>query len=171
MSNPFVGEIRMFAGLFAPLNWHFCDGSLIPISQNNVLYQLIGTTYGGDGLTTFALPDLRSRVPMHQGGVNVLGQSAGVENVSLTVAQMPSHSHQMNATSSGQVLSPGNALPAIPTSTHAGEIDLYGPTGTKPTNLNPASVQLHGQSLPHNNIQPYLAINFIISMVGIYPSQ
>lgn len=170
MAEPFVGEIRMFAGTFAPVNWNFCDGTLLPIAQNDVLYSLIGTTYGGDGQTNFALPDLRSRVPMHQGAGNTLGQAAGTENVTLTTGQLPSHSHRLMATSTGQVLSPANALPAVATSAHSGEIHVYGPAAGSPTNLNPVSVQTDGSGLPHNNVQPYLAISFIIALVGLYPA-
>jgi microcystin-dependent protein len=171
MGNPFIGEIRMFAGLFAPVNWHFCDGTLIPISENTTLFQLIGTTYGGDGQQTFALPDLRSRVPMHQGSGNLIGQAAGVENVTLTTAQIPSHNHPFMATSGNPALSPSGNLPAPASSKLSGPAHVYGPAGTKPTHLSPASIQNDGGSQPHNNIQPYLAVNFIIALFGIFPSQ
>jgi microcystin-dependent protein len=170
MSNPFIGEVRMFGGNFAPLNWHFCDGSILAIDQNPVLFQLLGTTYGGDGLQTFALPNLLSRVPMHQGGTNVIGQIAGTENVTLITGQMPAHNHALASSNTKQALSPSNNLPAVATST-AGQCHIYGPAGAKPTNLNPAMIQQDGASLPHDNIQPYLAVSFIIALFGIFPSQ
>ena len=175
MGQPFVGEIRLFAGTFAPLNWAFCNGQLIPISENTTLFQLIGTTYGGDGVTTFALPNLQSRVPVHAGTLSggptfVIGQAAGVENVTLSLQQMPTHNHLVNATASGQVLSPLNAFPANATSPTQPGVLVYGapPAGSK---LNPATVQNAGGSLPHTNLQPFVAINYIISLFGVFPTQ
>jgi microcystin-dependent protein len=170
MGQPFVGEIRMFAGPFVPFNWAFCDGTLISISDNDALFQLIGTTYGGNGTSNFGLPDLRSRVPVHQGAGSLIGQVAGVEKVTLTSAQLPSHSHVLQSSITASSISPNNNLPAA-TVSGAGKSDIYGPAGAKPTNLSPASLQLDGGSQPHNNIQPYLTINFIIALNGIFPTQ
>src|ERR1700761_932213 len=129
MSGPYVGEIRMFAGNFNPNGWRFCDGSLLPISENETLFQLLGTTYGGDGVNTFQLPDLRGRVPIHMGtgggATYVIGQLAGVENVTLTTAQIPAHSHTVNATASSQVQQPNaNTFPAVATPQNR---NVYGP--------------------------------------------
>lgn len=172
MTSPFVGEIRMFGGSFAPVGWAFCDGSLIPISDNDVLFNLIGTTYGGDGQSTFALPDLRGRVPVHQGqGPNitqnyVIGQLAGTETVLLTTQQMPTHNHTMLAsTSAATNPSPnGNVLATSPT-IESYVIDVAGPQ------LVATAVQNSGGSAPHDNMMPYGCISFIISLFGIFPSQ
>jgi microcystin-dependent protein len=175
MGQPFVGEIRMFAGNFAPLNWALCNGATIAISENTTLFQLIGTTYGGDGVNTFNLPNLQSRVPVHQGtaisgSTYVIGQVSGAENVTLTTQQMPTHNHSLSATNTGQVLAPSaTTIPALATSTQT-NYGVYGPAQIS-TNLNPATIKNDGGSQPHNNIQPYLAINFIISLFGIFPSQ
>ena len=174
MGDPYVGEIRMFAGIFAPLNWHFCDGSLLDISQNTTLYQLLGTTYGGNGQTTFALPNLLSRVPIHQGtwkgASNVLGQIGGSEEVSLTSQQMPQHSHVLNSSTTNPQASPSNNLPGVAKATGK-TTNVYGTLAAPSSVLNPVSIKNDGQSLPHNNVQPYLAINYIISLYGTYPSQ
>ena len=177
MGTPYVGEIRIFAGNYAPAGWNFCDGTLVAISANTTLFQLIGTTYGGDGVNTFALPNLQSRVPIHQGtgsggiGTYTMAQTTGTETVTLTTQQIPSHNHLVNAATSGQVLSPSNAFLANATSSgQPGNILVYEapPPGSK---LNPATIQNDGGSQPHSNIQPYLAINYIISLFGIFPSQ
>src|SRR5262245_33700089 len=173
MGQPFVGEIRMFGGTFAPVGWMTCDGQLIPISQNEVLFNLIGTTYGGDGQETFALPNLTARVPVHQGSLAgnnfVIGQISGTDQVTLTTAQIASHNHFLNATSSGQQQAPANnTLPADATPTNS---EVYGPVGTAPTQLVGNTITVAGGSQPHNNMQPYLAITFIISMFGIFPTQ
>jgi microcystin-dependent protein len=174
MSEPFLGEIRMFAGTFAPVGWSLCDGTLVPIVNNDALFQLLGTAYGGDGVTNFALPDLRGRLPVHQGtgqSTYTLGQNGGVENATVVTSQLPGHSHTLQATSSGQVQSPAGAFPALATSTQS-DLQIYGPTGTAPTTFNPAIVQNDGGGgLPHDNFQPYLCVNFIIALAGIYPSQ
>lgn len=170
MAQPFVGEIKMFAGTFVPLGWAFCDGTHLAIDSNPTLFQLIGTTYGGDGNSTFALPDLRSRVPVHQGAGSVIGQVAGQENVTLTSAQIPSHSHVLNSSSTAPSLSPTGNLPAGTVSA-AGSCEIYGPSTIRITRLNPASMLADGGSQPHNNIQPYLTVNFIIALNGIFPSQ
>lgn len=177
MGQPYVGEIRLFAGNYAPLNWHFCDGTLVPISENPTLYNLIGTTYGGDGVNTFGLPNLLSRVPVHQGTLAngptfTIGQIGGVEEVTLTTQQMPSHSHLMYASTSGQVPGPsGNVIPAQ-ASTATGTANVYSPAPpVQGETLHPATIGNDGGSQPHTNLQPYLAMNYIISLYGIYPSQ
>jgi len=155
----------MFGGNFAPLGWALCDGSLLSISENETLFALIGTTYGGDGQTTFALPDLRGRVPMHMGGTFVQGQAAGVETVTLTVAQIPAHSHAMLAT---------NDIPTqtSPQSNVTGQAaaKIYR-VGNPSVFLNPQALGAIGGSQPHDNVQPFLCVNFIISLFGIFPSQ
>jgi microcystin-dependent protein len=171
MSNPYVGEIRLFAGNFAPQGWAFCDGSLLPISQFDVLFSLIGTTYGGDGQSTFALPDMRGRVPVHQGqgpGLpnHVMGQLGGSESVSLTPAQLPSHGHTLNATTATAVVGAGVAGDLTAT---ASTTQFYGST--------PGGGALAAQALlpsgggqAHNNVAPFVALSFIIAVYGIYPS-
>jgi len=175
MGQPFVGEIRMFGGNFAPVGWAFCDGTLFPIAGNEVLFQLIGTTYGGDGQQTFALPDLRGRAPMHMGTGSdgfpaVIGESAGVESVTLTSQQIPAHSHSMNAAAAGSTVSPQNALPAVPSSSVTG-LQTYAPTGGSRASLLPTMLQPIGGSQPHENHQPFLCVSFIISLFGIFPTQ
>ena len=167
MSSPFVGEIRMVGFSFAPLGWAFCDGTLMSISQNDVLFTLIGTTYGGDGQNTFALPDLRSRVPVHAGHGYTQGQAGGAETVTLTVAQLPAHVHVPQAdAANGTSNSPAGAIWAQSPSSrqHA--------AGTSANaSLNMASMTTAGGSQPHDNMLPYLAINFIIALEGVFPSQ
>jgi microcystin-dependent protein len=148
----------------------FCSGQLLPVSENETLFNLIGTTYGGDGQSTFALPDLQSRVPIHFGNGFTLAETGGVESVTLTVNQIAAHSHPLLATNAGQQLHPAsNTTLASPTSTQAGTA-IYG-SGPANTTLHPASVMSTGGSQPHTNIQPTLALNFIISLFGIFPSQ
>jgi microcystin-dependent protein len=164
MSSPYVGEIRMFAGNFAPVGWAICNGSLLPISENPTLFQLIGTTYGGDGQNTFALPDLRSRVPVHAGPGFALGQPGGVESVTLTASQIPAHGHVPQAAASGNQASPANGVWAGTTS----QLYTAGPIDSP---MNPAAVGSSGGSQPHDNMLPFLAVNFIISLFGIFPTQ
>jgi microcystin-dependent protein len=174
MSEPFVAEIRIFAGNFAPRGWAFCNGQLLPISQNTALFSLIGTTYGGDGRTTTALPNLQGRAPMHPGRgpgltARVLGQSGGVEMISLSEAQMPNHTHALRASSVAAdeegTTSPVNNAPGEPEIAHA----MYGAAD----NLTPMAdvLQSNGGSQPHNNMQPFTAMNFIIALQGLYPSR
>jgi microcystin-dependent protein len=172
MGQPYVGEIRMFAGNFAPAGWMFCDGQLLPISENEVLFQLIGTTYGGDGESTFALPNLQSRVPIHQGtsprsGTTYqLAEMAGTEEVTLTVNQIPSHSHPLLAsTQTGTDASPSGR---VLDQTSSG-VAIYIEEGTDQA-MAANAITSQGGSQPHTNIQPYLALNFIISLFGIFPS-
>jgi len=169
---PYVGEIRMFAGNFAPNGWMFCNGQLLPISENEVLFQLIGTTYGGDGQQTFALPNLSSRIPIHMGtgpsgNTYVIGESGGVEQVTLTQNQIPSHSHPMgsnNGSSSGS--SPANSYLGRNTS-----VDAYTSDPSDILNMSPNAISPTGGSQPHENMMPALCINYIISLFGIFPSQ
>lgn len=170
MGQPFVGEIRMFGGNFAPAGWMFCQGQLLPISENETLFQLIGTTYGGDGQTTFALPDLQGRVPIHVGtgtdGVTyTLAEMLGVETVTLTTQQIPSHTHSMNAsTAVGTLSDPTNNV-----TSESPSIKLYS-AAVPGTPLNANAVLPTGGSQPHDNTQPFLCISFIISLFGIFPS-
>lgn len=170
MSNPYIGEIRMFGGNFAPAGWMFCQGQLLPISENDALFTLIGTTFGGDGQETFALPNLQSRVPIHAGtgpgGITYqLGEAAGTEEVTLTVQQIPNHGHPLLATNNtATVQTPGGNVAAQ----GAGQIytSLSSPIGMWPQSITP-----EGGSQPHTNLQPYLCISFIISLFGIFPHQ
>ena len=167
MSSPYIGEIRMFGGNFAPAGWALCNGALIPISQNDALFNLIGTTYGGDGQSTFALPDLLGRAPVHVGSGLVIGQKAGTETVTLTAQQLPLHTHPMTASkdTANQITGAGGVL-ASPVS-----LATYFNSPPDNTALNAAAVLPAGGNQPHDNMQPYLAINFIISLFGIFPSQ
>ena len=174
MGQPYVGEIRLFAGNFNPNGWMFCEGQTLPISENEALFQLIGTTYGGDGQETFNLPNLASRIPIHMGtgpdGTTYqLGEMAGTEQETLTVQQIPVHTHQALSASTGQVQSPSGAVLATATSTQTG-IRIYNAT-TPDTPLHPSSISPAGGSQPHENTQPFLCINFIISLFGVFPSQ
>ena len=172
MAQPFVGEIQIFGGNFAPNGWAFCNGAILDISQNSVLFTLIGTTYGGDGVNTFALPDLRGRVPVCLGTgpdavTYVIGQTGGTESVTLTVQAIPSHTHAPfcntgagNSGTPGGSFWAGNASTALPQFAAAPD-----------TNMNAAGVGNTGGSQPHENLMPYVAVNFIISLFGIFPSQ
>src|ERR1700761_5731323 len=164
MAQPYVGEIRMFAGNFQPAGWMFCAGQLLPISEYETLFNLIGTTYGGDGQSTFALPDLRSRVPIHQGNGFTLAENGGVETVTLTVSQIPAHTHVFLATTNNaSTTAPLNNVPAtVPTV----GVTPYG-SDTPRTNLASQSISSIGGSQPHDNLQPYLCVSFIISLFGI----
>ena len=165
MSTPYIGEIRMFAGNFAPVGWLLCQGQLLPISQYDVLFNLIGTTYGGDGQNTFALPNLASRIPYHQGSGYVLGQMGGAETVTLTTNQIPAHSHSLNADeNSGTELSPANNVLAQT------QNPLMYRSITPSLAMNGNSVTSDGGGQPHDNMVPFLTINFIIATEGIFPS-
>lgn len=165
MAQPYVGEIRMFAGNFAPAGWMFCEGQLLPISENETLFQLIGTTYGGDGESTFALPDLRGRIPIHQGNGFILAETGGAEEITLTVQQIPAHSHPFLAsTNISTQTSPSNAVVA-----QSSAADLY-IEDTPSVNLAANAISPVGGSQPHTNFQPYLCVDYIISLFGIFPS-
>ncbi len=165
MAQPYVGEIRMFAGNFAPAGWMFCAGQLLPISENETLFQLIGTTYGGDGQSTFALPDLRGRIPLHFGNGFVLAETGGAEQVTVTSSQMPSHSHPLPASAGlATDTTPAGKVPAQ-TST----FDFY-QSNPPSAPMAATSIGAVGGSQPHENMQPYLCISFIISLFGIFPS-
>lgn len=172
MSDQYLGEIRMFGGNFAPYGWALCNGQLLSIAQNTALFSLIGTYYGGDGITTFQLPNLQSRVPIHQGqglGLSpyVVGQSGGNENVTLTTQQMPQHNHMANVVSGPQATAPRPAS-GYPGNATSGSV--YS-TQTPDSTFNNNFVGFAGSSQPHTNIQPYLTITFIIALQGIYPSR
>lgn len=155
----------MFAGNFAPAGWAFCNGALVPIDQNPTLFQLIGTTYGGDGQNNFALPNLQSRVPVHVGPGFALGQSGGAETVTLTTSQIPAHSHvPQGAAAGGQNSPPGNVWGKSAT------INLFA-SGPASLAMNPAAIGAAGGGQPHDNMLPFLVVNFIISLFGIFPSQ
>jgi microcystin-dependent protein len=170
MSTPYVGEIRIFGGTFAPVGWMFCAGQQLPIAENEVLFQLIGTTYGGDGQSTFNLPDLRGRLPLHagtgsSGTTYLIGESAGFEEVTLLTPQIPAHTHPLRAsTSIGSAATPdGNVLAA------SGSSNVYRPAPAAAATSSQA-VGSTGGSLPHTNVQPFLCVNFIISLSGVFPS-
>ena len=172
MSDPFVAEIRIFAGNFAPVGWMFCDGSLLAIAENDTLFNLIGTTYGGDGQNTFALPDLRGRIPIHFGtgaglSSRVLAEAGGAEAVTLDASRLPTHTHGWRA-SSAQAQATAGPVGSVTAS--AGSTLLYG-SGAPTAALAPQAVLPAGDSQPHENLAPYLCVNFIISLYGIYPSQ
>jgi microcystin-dependent protein len=165
MAQPYVGEIRMFAGNFAPAGWMFCEGQLLPIFENETLFNLVGTTYGGDGQSTFALPDLRGRLPLHQGNSFILAETGGAESVTLTVNQVPSHSHALLASSA-----PGNS-PSAQDSVLAKTSTGFLYINEAPTdNMAATAIAATGGSQPHENFQPYLCVNFIVSLFGIFPS-
>ncbi len=164
----YVGEIRQFGGNFAPQGWAFCNGQLMSISENDVLFTLVGTTYGGDGQNTFGLPNLQGRVPIHQGTnqtTYVMGQLAGQEQVTLATNQLPTHNHLATASSVGGSDNPsGNVWGASTTG-----LPYEVPPGS--VTMNPGSIGMAGSTLPHDNMHPFLAVSFIISLYGIYPTQ
>jgi microcystin-dependent protein len=165
MAQPYVGEVRMFAGDFAPAGWMFCVGQLLPISENETLFNLIGTTFGGDGQSTFALPDLRGRIPIHVGDGFTLAETGGVEDVTLVETQIPAHNHPLLGTSNAaSSTGPQNNLPAQPSfAAYRGSPVPYVPMATE-------MIGGTGGNRPHTNLQPYLCVSFIISLYGIFPS-
>ena len=166
MAQPYVGEIRMFAGNFAPAGWMFCEGQLLPISENETLFQLIGTTYGGNGELTFALPDLRGRLPIHQGNGFILAETGGEEEITLTVNQIPSHAHAVGNSANGTTTVPGT-----PANVAAPTVTPYQATASPSLSaMHVESIRSAGSSQPHTNFMPYLCVNFIISLFGIFPS-
>ncbi len=173
MAEPFLAEVVIFAGNFAPRQWAFCDGQLLPISSNSAVFSLVGTIYGGDGRTTFALPDLRGRAPIgpRSGpGLSTYreGEKGGVETVTLNVTQIPSHNHTINADKAlGTSTNPANNFMAI----DSGTDKIYSPSVTAPTTMNAGAVGNTGGNQSHENRQPYLAINYIFAIQGIFPSR
>ncbi len=167
----YIGQIMAFGGNFAPQGWAFCDGSLLPISQYDALFSLIGTTFGGDGQTTFALPDLRGRAPLHQGqgpGLSnyVLGQSGGAQEVTLTVGQLPSHSHPaMGNSGAGTSASPSGAVWA------GSPVAIYGAGAAANVAMSATAISSSGGGQPHDNMLPFVTLSFCIALEGIYPSQ
>jgi microcystin-dependent protein len=166
MAQPYVGELRMFGGNFAPAGWQFCDGTLLPISEFETLFNLIGTTYGGDGQSTFAVPDLRGRVPIHQGSGFTLAETGGAEEITLTVNQIPIHPHAMLASlnNAGIATVAGNIVGQVGATQIYREVPAASPMAAQACTPT-------GGSQPHTNFQPYLCIAFIISLFGIFPSQ
>jgi microcystin-dependent protein len=172
MADPFVAEIRIFPFNFAPTGWAFCDGQLLPLSQNTALFSLLGTTYGGDGKSNFALPDLQGNAPMHPGqgpglSLHDLGEMAGTETVTLIESEIPSHAHAMNGQGSNSNLNdPANAVLARP----FGGGNLYKtPTGAALVPLSDQSITVSGNDMPHNNLMPYLTLTFCIALQGVFP--
>jgi microcystin-dependent protein len=168
MGEPYIGEIRMFGGNYAPVGWALCNGQLLPISEYDALFTLIGTTYGGDGTETFALPDLRGRIPVHEGAGYVLGEVGGAEQITLSVSQVPPHNHPLlGSTDNATTTSPTGNVPGT-----SAEVTVF-PYGTDnpPTTLATQSITAVGGSQPHDNFQPYLCVNFIVSLFGVYPTQ
>ncbi|MCU1677350.1 MAG: phage tail protein [Frankiales bacterium] len=165
MAQPYVGEIRMFGGNFAPAGWMFCEGQLLAIAENETLFQLIGTTYGGDGQSTFGLPDLRGRIPIHQGNGFILAEIGGAEEITLTTQQIAAHNHALLASSGSGGPNPAGSVLATSTA-----VDAYRES-TAGTPMAPPSMSPAGGSQPHANYQPYLCVDFIISLFGIFPSQ
>ncbi len=172
MGTPFLGEIKIISWNFAPSGWAFCNGQLLPINQNQALFSIMGTTYGGDGRTTFALPDLRNRVPIHTGSQFVLGQVFGEDAHTLSINEMPAHNHMVLAsapTASGTNVNvaQGNYL----SNSAPAEIYNSGAGAPQLTSLAGASISNYGGSQAHNNLQPYLVLNFVVALQGIFPSQ
>jgi microcystin-dependent protein len=164
MAQPYVGEIRMFGGNFAPAGWMFCEGQQLPISEYETLFQLIGTTYGGDGQTDFKLPDLRGRLPIHQGSGFVLAEIGGTETITLTVPQTPAHSHPLLAQEKpGKFSSPAAMLPA------PSALRQFA-SSSATASMAATAISITGGSQPHDNFMPYLCVNFIISLYGLFPS-
>jgi len=167
MAEMFLGQIMLAPFNFAPKGMALCNGALLPISQNAALFSLLGINYGGNGTTTFQLPDLRGRTPLGFGQYNTIGQVAGTENVTLLTSEIPQHTHVANAsTNPGGARNPSNGLYG-----NSGAESIYGPSGGTQVVLNPSTLDGGGQNAPHTNMQPYLVLNFCISLTGIYPSR
>lgn len=163
MSTPFLGEIKIVSFNFAPKGWALCNGQFLPISQNQALFSILGTTYGGNGQTTFALPNFQGRTPVHSGNGFTLGASAGEENHTLSLLEMPTHNHLVSASSAApDAGSLANNAWAANSGAYAGSVN---------TSMNPASISTQGGSQSHNNLQPYLVLNFVIALQGIFPSR
>lgn len=171
MGTPYVGQIIMFAGNFAPVGWAFCNGELLSIAENETLFNLIGTTYGGDGVSTFALPDLQGRLPVHMGSsptgtAYTIGEKSGVETVALTVNELPAHSHGATGSPAGNVVSPAGYFWSTDP---GGNTAAY--TGSSNATMAPDAIGASTAAQPHDNIKPFLAVNYIISLFGVFPSQ
>jgi len=171
MSQPFLAEIKIISWNYAPKGWAFCNGQLLPINQNQALFSILGTTYGGNGQTTFALPDFRGRIPTHVGNGLLLGNAAGEETHTLTISETPAHNHQLNASTAqanqATLVTPPNNTPNILAAVQGNQ---YAPAASL-TTLEPSSVTNFGGSQPHENRQPYLVLAFIIALQGIFPSR
>lgn len=163
MSEPFIGEIRLFANNYAPRGWSYCEGQILQISTNTALFSLLGNAYGGNGTTTFALPDYRGRVPIHVNGAHPLGQKGGTDNHTLTQAEMPMHTHQVSAASASSVVSPSGAV-------WGGQLNGFAPAESL-VSMDELAIGASGGSQPHSNMQPYLALRYAIALEGIYPSR
>ncbi|MBB4842248.1 microcystin-dependent protein [Paucibacter oligotrophus] len=169
MSEPFLGQISIISFNYPPRGWAFCNGQLLPINQNQALFSILGTTYGGDGRSTFALPDLRGRVPRYSSNTWPLGSRAGEEAHSLSNQEMPQHQHALQASSDlANASVPGLAVPAAKA---RGGRDIYAPPASSVGPLNPAAVTTAGGGQAHTNMQPYLTLNFVIALQGIFPSR
>lgn len=174
MAEAYIGEIRMFGGTFAPKGWALCNGQLLSVTQNSALFSILGTTYGGNGQTTFALPDLRGRLPMQPGqgpglSPHSLGEQGGSETVTLLTTQMPAHNHSLHASGAqGDQFSPEGNVSAVQLDSSQQPVHMY--SATFNTNMNPGAIGTAGGNQPHNNMQPFLCVNFIIALEGIYPS-
>jgi microcystin-dependent protein len=165
MGTPFLGEVKIIAWNFPPKGWAFCNGQLMPINQNQALFALFGTNYGGNGQTTFGLPDFRGRVAMHMGAGFILGEHAGEESHTLTMSEMPAHTHNLMASAvAGNTQSPANNFMA------RDQNNVYGTTSNL-TTLKPSSVTNVGGSQAHSNMQPYLTVNFVVALIGVFPSR
>ncbi len=171
MSEPFLGEIKIIGFNFAPRGWGYCDGQILPINQNQSLYSLLGTTYGGDGRTTFALPDLRSRTPIHKGNGHLLGQKSGAETVTLTAAEMAAHNHELKGTTEIGDAFKGEANRSFATASDPAD-DIYGPpTAASLSSMHAGMISNVGGSQAHNNMQPYLTLGYVIALQGLFPSR
>lgn len=178
MSQPYVGQILMFGGNFPPAGWMFCNGQILPISENETLFNLIGTTYGGDGQSTFALPNLQGRVPVHMGtgsglSTYVIGESGGTESVTLTTQQIPAHNHLPTTNTNGGTsaqLSTQSTLGDETSNASGGNAFAYLPAGGTQVTMPPQTVGQTGGSQPHENMMPYLCVSFVISLFGVYPT-
>lgn len=170
MSEPFLSEIKVVSFNFAPKGWALCNGQFLPINQNQALFSLLGTTYGGNGQTTFALPNLRGRTPIHEGNGHTLGEAAGSTSVTVNIQQLPTHIHQFNVSSTQALANGGNIPDSTKTLAPSIASNIYG-SPQNLTAMDQTAITNVGGSQPHNNMMPYLVLNFIIALQGIFPSQ